>query len=104
LFRIAEGVERDQKVAAKVEKEKEMKRKMKEEEKEMERRAKEAEDIMLGRKTKEIITVLILTFLTYHGIFYKDIMLGRKTKETITVLIQRNLFVVLLYFHRQGNI
>jgi hypothetical protein len=51
--RIAEGVEQDQKVAAQQEQEKELRRKMKEEQREQEKKAKEAEDIMLGRKTKE---------------------------------------------------
>jgi hypothetical protein len=50
-------VEQDQKAAAKVEKERELRRRLREEDKEMEKKAKEAEDIMLGRRTKELINI-----------------------------------------------
>ena len=62
LFRIAEGVEKDQKMAVKMEQEREMRRKMREEEKEMEKRSKEAEDIMLGRKTKGFLIQYLQRF------------------------------------------
>ncbi len=57
VCRIAEGVEQDQKAAAKVEKERELRRRLREEDREMEKKAKEAEDIMLGRRTKELINI-----------------------------------------------
>ena len=57
VCRIAEGVEQDQKAAAKVVKERELRRRLREEDKEMEKKAKEAEDIMLGRRTKELINI-----------------------------------------------
>ena len=69
LFRIAEGVEKDQKMAVKMEQEREMRRKMREEEKEMEKRSKEAEDIMLGRKTKGILIHYLQRLLIYHLTF-----------------------------------
>jgi hypothetical protein len=50
-------VEQDQKAAAKVEKERELRRRLREEDKEMEKKAKEAEDIMLGRRTKELMNI-----------------------------------------------
>jgi hypothetical protein len=50
-------VEQDQKAAAKVEKERELRRRLREEDREMEKKAKEAEDIMLGRRTKELINI-----------------------------------------------
>ncbi len=50
-------MEQDQKAAAKVEKERELRRRLREEDKEMEKKAKEAEDIMLGRRTKELINI-----------------------------------------------
>ncbi len=50
-------MEQDQKAAAKVEKERELRRRLREEDREMEKKAKEAEDIMLGRRTKELINI-----------------------------------------------